>query len=300
MSISYYLLDVFADAPFQGTQIPVVVLENNLLEDTKISIAGEFRQTETVFIDKTDTENPISVYNEKEKTTFGAHTTLAAACMASELGLAKNEGRFLSLNIVDGEQNINTFVDNEGKSKGSIKFSRGFTPVLDIYTPLISSIASALHVNEKHINYSKFRPMMASVDHPVLIVPLTRTEHVLSARLQTDAWSELLAEVHASEIFLFAPGSISGLTDFHGRLINPTISSEEFPPIGKVMPEFIGYLSSQENIEQGTHTFSIDRGSLNTRKSVLHAEFDKKRGKDIQCRIGGHVIKIGEGSLNIH
>jgi len=33
------------------------------------------------------------------------------------------------------------------------------------------------------------------------------------------------------------------------------------------------------------------------RKSILHAEFDKKPGKEVKCRIGGNVIKMGVGEL---
>jgi len=34
-----------------------------------------------------------------------------------------------------------------------------------------------------------------------------------------------------------------------------------------------------------------------TCKSILHAEFDKKPGKEVKCRIGGNVIKMGVGEL---
>ena len=137
------------------------------------------------------------------------------------------------------------------------------------------------------------------MDHPVLIVPFTKPEHILSAQLNIDEWSYLLSETYATEILLFSPGSISGKSDFHGRLINPDIARDDFPPIGKVIPEFIAYLVLQSSTAFGTHTFTIDRGTPTTRTSILHAEFDKKKNKETQCRIGGQVIKVGNGSLNI-
>ena len=63
------------------------------------------------------------------------------------------------------------------------------------------------------------------------------------------------------------------------------------------MPEFIAYLAEQGETAPGTHTLSVDRGSHETRKSILHAEFDKRPGKEVRCRIGGNVIKMGTGSL---
>ncbi len=299
MSLHYSLLDVFAEAPFQGTQIPVVVLDQDVPESTRISIASEFKQTETVFIDKANTDVPVTVYNAKERIAFGAHTTLAASYSAFELGMTKMDGATASIDLKDDGQIIHSYIDVVDGHAGSIQFSRTFNVTTDSYVPEVSRIAKALNIDEKHLSYSKYKPLVVSVDNPVLIVPATRPEHVLAAELDNHQWNELLYEVYAKDILLFAPGTISGLSDFHGRLINPDVARNDYPPIGNVIPEFIGYLAAQDNITDGTHTFTIDRGSHNSRKSILHTEFDKRPGKAIQCRIGGGVVKMGEGSLLI-
>lgn len=297
MSIQYSLLDVFADAPFQGTQIPVVILESELPNDTKIAIASEFKQTETVFVNKGEDKRPISVFNGRQETVFGAHTTLAASYVAHELGMSTNEGEFSSFSLPNNNHTIDVFIDTQEEAIGAIQFKRTLSPFIDRYTPELSKIADALNIEEKHIAFSRYRPMMVSVDTPILIVPFTKPEHILDANLNNTKFTDLLSELYASEILLFAPGTISGKSDFHGRLLNPMIAKDEFPPIGKIMPEFIAYLSEQDETAEGTHTFSIDRGSMTTRKSVLHVEFDKREGKETQCRIGGHVIKMGTGAL---
>ena len=299
MSIQYSLLDVFADAPFQGTQIPVVILEQSIPESFQISIASEFKQTETVFIDKSNPDNPVSVYNARERVPLGAHTTLAASYSAFELGMSQMNGSTASYDFRERDQLIHSFVDVKDGKAGSIQFSLSFNATIDSYVPEVSRIAEALNLEEKHISFSKYKPLMVSVDHPVLIVPVTRPEHVLAASLNEPQWNELLYEIYARDILLFAPGSISGASNFHGRLINPELARGEYPPIGNVMPEFIGYLSAQADLAYGTHTFTIDRGSQNTRKSILHAEFDKRPDKATQCRIGGGVIKMGEGMLHL-
>ena len=297
MALEYVLLDVFADAPFQGTQIPVVNLAGRSLDElAKKAIASEFQQTETVFIEPEKTV-PACVYNSVGQQRFGAHTILAVSFMAFELGLAKSEGSFASFLLQQDSGLIESFIDDNDGSPGNIQFARVLSPTVDRYTPEVSRLAAALNTGEKHISFSKYRPAVVSVDTPTLIVPFTRPEHVLAASLNHDRWAELLGDMYTSELFLFAPGSITGGTEFHGRLLNPNLAKDVYPPIGNVMPEFIAYLAEQQETVAGTHTFSVDRGSEDTRKSVLHVEFDKKAGKEVRCRIGGKVIKMGEGKL---
>lgn len=302
MSHTYFLLDVFAEAPFQGIQVPVVITKaitggQTLTDEHKKAIASAFPQTDTVFIDPTASENQASVFDSKGPCRFGAHTILAASYAAYDKGLTQDDGAYTRFLIRQTGQDIESFIDKTDSGPGAIQFKRTLASVQDRYTPEVPQLAAALNLDERHISFSKYKPMVVSVDHPVLIVPLTRPEHVLSASFNREKWAELAGLVYTSQIFLFAPGSLTGRTQFHGRLLSPELGRDVFPPIGNVMPEFIAYLAEQDGIAEGTHTFAIDRGSEDTRQSVLHAEFDKRAGREPRCRIGGHVIKMGTGEL---
>lgn len=298
MALDYALLDVFAGAPFQGTQIPVVMLNGaGMDEQGKTAIASEFQQTETVFIEPGNSAVPVSVFSGKGPQLFGAHTILAASYVAHEMGLTKDEGQFASYLLKQNDQLIESFIDKTDAGPGAIQFARVLSPTIDRYTPEIPRLADALNIDEKHISFSKYKPMVVSVDKPTLIVPFTKPEHVLAASLNAERWASLAGDIYTSELFLFAPGSITGESEFHGRILNPNLPRDVFPPIGNVMPEFIAYLAEQKETAPGTHTFSVDRGSPETRKSLLRAEFDKRPGKEVRCRIGGNVVKMGVGSL---
>ncbi|MCD6060177.1 MAG: hypothetical protein K0R03_1639 [Moraxellaceae bacterium] len=297
MSLAYSLLDVFADSPFQGIQIPVVVHDGQPLSDEKKqAIASEFAQTDTVFIDPA-AATPASVFNSQGPCLFGAHTILAASYVAYEKGLVQDRGRFTTFTLAQQKQVIESFIDKAEGGPGAIQFSRLLTPTVDRYTPELPRLAAALNTEERHLSYSRYKPMVISVDQPVLVIPFTRPEHVLAASLNAERWAALAGDVYTAQLFLFAPGSITGGTQFHGRLMNLEVGRATFPPIGSVMPEFIAYLAEQPDTADGTHTFAIDRGGPGTRKSILHAEFDKRPGREVRCRIGGHVIKMGVGEL---
>lgn len=298
MALAYSLLDVFADSPFQGSQIPVVLLDGHpLSDDHKRAIASEFQQTETVFIDTAASAAPASVFNSKGPCLFGAHTILAASYVAHEKGLVQDRGAYTTFTLTQQKQVIESHIDKAADGPGTIQFARVLTPSIDRYTPELPRLAAALNTEERHISFSKYKPLVVSVDHPVLVIPFTRPEHVLAASLNPERWAELAGSVYTSQLFLFAPGSVTGASQFHGRLLNLDVARDVFPPIGGVMPEFIAYLAEQPDLAPGTHTFSIDRGGPGTRTSILHAEFDKRPGREVRCRIGGHVIKMGTGEL---
>ncbi|MCC2638911.1 MAG: hypothetical protein K0Q68_2630, partial [Moraxellaceae bacterium] len=261
MTLAYSLLDVFADSPFQGSQIPVVLLNGHVLSDAhKRAIASEFQQTETVFIDTAATSAPASVFNSKGPCLFGAHTILAASYVAHEKGLVQDQGNYTTFTLTQQQQVIESHIDKSANGPGAIQFSRTLTPSIDRYTPEIPRLAAALNTDERHLSFSKYKPMVISVDHPVLVIPMTRPEHVLAASLNPERWADLAGSVYTSQLFLFAPGSVTGGSQFHGRLLNLDVARDVFPPIGSVMPEFIAYLAEQDDTAIGTHTFAIDRG----------------------------------------
>ncbi|WP_290538819.1 hypothetical protein [Alcanivorax sp.] len=70
------------------------------------------------------------------------------------------------------------------------------TPTIDRYTPEIPRLAAALNIDEKHISFSKYKPMVVSVDTPTLIIPVTKPEHVLAASLNAERWADLFGGVY--------------------------------------------------------------------------------------------------------
>lgn len=297
MIVTFRVYDVFAESPFAGTQIAVVNSEEPIDEILKLKIVAEFNHSETVFVDRTNIESPFTVYNDKGKTSFAAHTILAAAKAAHDLGLSQSVDGYAQFDLLGSDKTINTFIDSAPAENGKVLFARSFESIIDRYVPESISIANALSMDVKHLTYSRYIPRLVHVDSSVLVVPVTKPEFVASAQLDVTQWRTLLSETYASYILLFAPGSITGRADFHGRLIHPSFKPGEYPPIGSVVAEFIAYLCSCDETSLGTHSVTIDRGGVDSRQSLIHTEFDNVTGNETQCRIGGNVIMMSEGQF---
>lgn len=297
MSFPYRIYDVFSESPFEGAQISVVISDDEIDEQMKLKLVSEFNHSDTVFVNQSDKQSPFSVYNENGKASFGAHTTLAAARTAHDLGISKSAKGYFEYDLLDGARLINTFIDSAPSEDGMTLYSRSFDFTIDRYVPELSDIAKALAVDVKHLSYSRYKPRLVNVDTSILVVPMTKPEHVVAARLDANLWPSLLSESYASYILLIAPGSVTGRADFHARLMHPNFKPNEFPPIGGVIPEFIAYLRTCEEASVGTHSVLIDRGGLDSRQSLIHAEFDYSSDNQAKCRIGGNVILMSQGEF---
>ncbi|OUR87644.1 isomerase [Cycloclasticus sp. 44_32_T64] len=301
MTPMYYTLDVFTDDIFQGAQIAVFPNAEGLSEEKLGRIANELNLSETVFIyplDKNENEFKVRIFSPMGEVDFAGHPILAIANVLAETGQITLEGAYTSMLLKQNNQDVvaNISMDDEGKR--FVQFTLQSTPVVDRFTPPGSELANLLSIDERDIDHTQYHTRLVSSGLPYLIVPLTSQEAVRKARFDVKAWGESSAPAMAAqEIFVFSAKTDSSDSNFHGRLLGPSVGDHEDPPIGSVMPAFTGYLASHEHVREGTYSFAIDRGTLETRRSLLHIEMDKRTGRPITLRVGGDSVFVSKNEL---
>ena len=307
MKYSYYTADVFTDQVFQGAQIAVFPTASDLSDDLMALMARELNLSQTVFVMgsvASAADQPplfrLRIFSPSGEIDFAGHPMLAAARVLVETGhidLATNSATLAF------RQNTGDIAANLTQRDGKplfVQFTLPANPVVDRYTPTEAELARLLGIDERDIDTHTYRTRLVSVNFPYLMVPLVSQQAVHKARFSLDAWSQSSAPAMAAqEIFIFSNRTVYQETDFHGRLVGPGIGANEDPPIGSVMPCFAGYLGSHEHLREGTYTFTIDRGTDKTRRSVLHIEMDHHSDKPSTLRVGGEVVLVGECTLNI-
>lgn len=310
----FYTADVFTRQVFQGAQIAVFP-EAEPLSDTQMSlIAAELNLSETVFVTKENgkvtpgNKFRLRIFTPKGEIDFAGHPILATARALLEAGLleiptgdcVRNAAPSLALVFEQNTGNINVNVTQHADKPLFVQFSLTASPVIDHYTPTKSELARLLCIDDKDIDSHTFHTRLACIDLPYLIVPLSSQQAVRKARFSLEAWSQSSAPAMAAqEIFIFSSKTDNRDTDFHGRLLGPLIGPNDNPPIGSAMPCFAGYLGEHEHIREGTYTFTIDRGSLETRRSVLQLEMDYHKDRPITLRVGGEVVLVSQNTLLI-
>ncbi len=300
MNLTYYTADCFTRTIFQGAQIAVFPDAAEICDELMQLIARELNLSETVFVSAGDQANTFSlrIFTPQKEIDFAGHPVLATAKALVEEGLVTlvENKACLCFKQKSGEFTVN--IEQHDDKPLFVQFTLSSNPVVDRYTPRTSELAALLSLEERDIDTRTFHTRLVSIDVPYLILPLVSQAAVRKARFDMNAWSQSSAPAMAAqEILVFSNRTDNKDTDFHARLMGPGIGIHEDPPIGSAMPCFTGYLGSHDSIREGTYTFIIDRGSIDTRRSVLAIEMDNHVDKATVLRVGGEVILVGKSTM---
>ncbi|ORU90454.1 MAG: isomerase [Cycloclasticus sp. symbiont of Poecilosclerida sp. M] len=302
MNTTYYTLDVFTDTAFQGAQIAVFPQAGDLPDDALLRIASELNLSETVFIFPLDESTyKLRIFSPQQEIDFAGHPILAAAHVLAESGQIVLNGDYTSITFKQNAQDVIANISADKQGQKFVQFTLQSSPVVDRFTPTGSELAKLLSIDEGDIDHTTYHTRLVSGGLPYLVVPLKSQVAVRKAKFDLKAWGQSSAPaIAAQEILVFSAKTDTNDSNFHARLMGPSIAFNEDPPIGSAIPSFVGYLASHDHIREGTYSFAIDRGTMDTRRSLLHIEMDKRSGSPITLRVGGDSVLVSKSQLLIN
>jgi len=303
MKYDYYIADVFTTRIFNGAQIAVFPQADGLSNEQMRLLARELNLTETVFVFHPQTDGAtrkMRIFSPLGEIDFAGHPIIATAYVLGSCGDIKLTE---AITPVIFEQNIGPIDVNISADHGKpvfVQFSRKVSYIVDRFAPTDEELAAFLSIQQSELDHKKYSPRLVSCGVPYLIVPVWRYETVRNAKFNYSAWSQSIApQTAAQEILLFAPKTPFVDSDFNARLLGPRIGIHEDPPIGSAMPAFASYLCSFEHTRKGTHTFAVDRGDAQSRRSVLNLEMDHKGQEQLALRVGGAAVMFAQGTIEL-
>jgi len=304
MTINYYIADVFTNELFSGAQIAVFPQADNLNPVEMEIIAKEMNLSETVFVsnpNKDQASRRMRVFSPTMgEIDFAGHPIIATAFVLGESGEINLAEGVTSLTFTQNSGDIDVNVSASGGKVSFVQFATKVSSVMDRFTPTIAEIADLLSISPEDIDHKKYSTRLVSCGFPYLIVPVWSYEAVRKAKFNFNSWSLSAApQTAAQEILLFSPKTPYIDANFNARLLGPNIGINDDPPVGSAMPSFASYLCSFDFTQQGTHTFAVDRGDDNSRRSVINIEMDNKAQAELALRIGGEAVMVAEGKMHI-
>jgi trans-2,3-dihydro-3-hydroxyanthranilate isomerase len=299
MNYQYYVADVFTREVFNGAQIAVFPNADGLGDEQMQKIANELNLWETVFVFHPGGDlRRLRMFSPKAEVDFAGHPIIAAAYV---LGLCGDIRLDDPVTPVVFEQNAGPVEVNITAENGKpvfVQFTNKVSSIVDRFAPSDEELASALSIPQTDLDHIKYSARLVACGMPYLIVPVWKYETVRKARFDYAAWSRSAApQTAAQEILLFAPKTPYSDSDFNLRLLGPHIGHDDDPPVGAAVPAFASYLCSFEHTRKGTHTFAVDRGDANSRRSVINIEMDHKGKAQLTLRVGGSAVIFAQGTV---
>ncbi|CAA9891356.1 PhzF family phenazine biosynthesis protein [Candidatus Methylobacter favarea] len=302
MNYKYYIADAFTNQIFNGAQIAVFPNADGLSHLQMKLAAKELHLSETVFVfhEGKDTKRRMRIFTPKGEIDFAGHPVIATAFVLASCGDIELTGTFTPIVFEQNSGPINTNITNDNGKPVFIQFTRKVSPIVDRFAPPDGELASFLSIPQGQIDHKKYNTRLVSCGFPYLVVPVYNYEAVRSAKFNYQAWSESVApQTAAQEILLFSARTPFQDADFNARLFGPNIGLHDDPPVGTAMPAFAAYLCSFDQLKKGTYTFAVDRGEINTRRSVINLEMDHKREDTLTIRVGGEAVMVAEGTIHV-
>jgi trans-2,3-dihydro-3-hydroxyanthranilate isomerase len=285
-----YIVDVFAEAKYEGNQLAVVIDNEGIPTDLMQKLAREMHFSETTFITASDLKEKkfkVRIFTPESELPFAGHPTLGTAYVAQKI-LLKEKVDELILDMKAGL--IPVEFNYEGDEPGVI-WMRQLPPEFGDTHPV-----------EKFAEFLGLEPDDFDTDYPIqevstgvyfYMIPLKTREALKRVKLDSEKIAEYSKDKKAKWPFMFCREPENPENHLKARMIT---SFTEDPATGSANGCFAGYLVKHRYFGGDKIDVRVEQGAEVDRPSILYLKAEKK-GDSIEVNVGGKVAYVAEGNL---
>ena len=299
----FVLVDVFADRPLAGNPLAVFPQAEGLEESALQSIAREMDHPATAFLSPATLAGAafrLKIFSREREIPFAGHPALGAhfvAAIENRLPLQEPVTRV-------------AHEGHEGLVHVELRVERGRIEMLRLKqrppetgprlpAEEVARVARAIGLEEEEIAATNQPVRVVSTGLPALIVPVSTLDALANARPRYSELREILEGRDATLVYAFTKETRDRRSAAHARAFD-TVGSTEIPGAGAAAGALAAYLVSQAAVEVLPVTaLIIEQGHVLSRPSTLYAEVQVKDGSVSDVTVGGRVIQVGEGALEV-
>ena len=296
-TVSFFLVDVFADRPLQGNPLPVVPDAGRLPEDVMRRIAREFNQSETTFV-----LPPTHVGADVRLRSFtpagndasggAGHHTLGAWWWLAESGalaLSDDGGDFTQ---EAGGKLLAVRINCRSRRPVSVAMSQA-APTFGRVAGDLVRLAAALGLTPDDLAVDRLPAQVVSTGVGHLLVPVRDRAAVDRARPDFQRLAPILREMDGEGCYLFTLDTVSDDSNAYTRFVNPTLGIVEDAATGTAAGPLASQLVAQRIVRDDT-TVRIEQGHAIGRPSLLQIHV---AGSAVT--LSGACVVSGQGILRI-
>ena len=295
--LRYVTADVFTTSVYGGNPLAVVLDGRGLLPAQMQTMAREFNLSETTFI--LPPKNPahtaqVRIFTPAVELPFAGHPTVGTAWAMASLGLLKRNGSEAKVVFEEGVGLVPLTVRYNSDLPTYVSFTTAIVPEVLAAPPAQPELAAILNLMPADLRTMGAPPMSLTCGTPYTCSPLSSSEAVERALLNTDLWRKHLAATPAHKVYVFArPDSLN----VHARMFAPGEGVTEDPATGSAACAVAEWLVRDDGLRDGTGRWTINQGLEIGRPSRIFIEADVSGGKITAVRCGGTAVMMTEGTI---
>lgn len=285
MSLTFYIVDVFAEEKYAGNQLAVVLGGADLPDETLQEIALEMNYSETTFVlsGETDGGYDVRIFTPGEEVPFAGHPTLGTAYVIRHEILAEPVDA-LTLNLGAGKIPV-TF--------GEVLWMRQLPPTFgSTLDPALVSRALNLEAGDLD---ARFPVQEVSTGLPAMVVPLRDLDALRRCKVDWERYVE--AAGRGTNLYVFCPEPHeNGPGDLSARMFANDLGVPEDPATGSAAGCLAGYLAEHRYLGTGPVDARVEQGYEIGRPSLLYLRAEKQ-ADETTVHVGGKVQMVARGEL---
>lgn len=299
--ISFYIVDVFATAKYEGNQLAVFLdLANLLSEENMMQIAKEINFAETTFIKaiKEDLRFVVRIFTPEHEVPFAGHPSLGTGYIINKFILPQASAE-LTLELTHSD--IAITVTDPAQLDNSILFMRQAQPEFGQFFTT-EEIAKELMIPIDDLD-DTLPIQEVSTGLPYILIPLKNRSAIDALSLNYESFSAFLtarnkyrtnsATGHSTSLFFFTRETYEAGNAYNTRMLlieNNRVTEDA--ATGSANGCLLAYLLKHV---QDTVNVTVEQGFQMERKSYLYLRGQRQpTGYSIQ--VGGRVKLIAEGT----
>lgn len=295
MTLSYHLVQVFAETAAGGNPLAVVLDGTGHDTAEMQAVAARTGVSETVFVlpaERPHHSAAIRIFTRRHELPFAGHPTIGTAVLlASRRPGPGPEERNAVVVLEEGVGPVRCGVVLRGDTGYGLMDSPR-PPREAGAAPDREAIATALGLGAEAIGFEHHLPTIFEAGVPFLFVPVANLAAIGSIRSNVE---QLVKSAGVEGVYCYTKETVAVGRQYHARMFAPAIGED--PATGNAAAAFAGVVDRFEALGEGTRRLVIEQGFEMKRPSLVGLEIDRAPGRVEAVRVGGEVLILGERML---
>ncbi len=301
MALTYHILDVFTERAFGGNPLAVVLDADGLTVPEMQAIAREFNLSETVFVLAATSPGhtaKIRIFTPVKEIPFAGHPTLGTAALLAELRTP----------VVNGERDAIIALEEEiGSVRVGVRLRANAAAFAEFDAPKVpgepeplgdeDELAAAIGLIASEVTFENHKPMIVRDANVFAYVPVANLDAMAKVRVTPGHWSRVFSDRGVLGVYMYTRQCVRSQASFHARLFAPDFGIPEDPATGSAAIGFARIIKDFDALPDGSHRRTVEQGMEMGRPSLISLVLGIHRGKLDSVRIGGHAVRVAEGTL---